>query len=90
MSERVYVFSTGSQYADWGERNCQRCTKYNPERYTGECELDGAMGVAYLTDGRFEPDIAARLGYVEGVAWTNEGFAYTWDCPERVPREEEH
>lgn len=90
MAERVSVFSNGSQYADWQSRNCDRCTKYNPEKYDGQCDLDLALGMSYIDDGLLEQPIAERLGYVEGVAFglgaDGTGFAYGWDCPERALR----
>lgn len=27
MSERVSLFSTGSQFADWTSKNCEHCKK---------------------------------------------------------------
>lgn len=90
MSERVSVFSCGSQYHDWQSRNCERCMLYNPETYYKRCELELAMFDSYLGNGSLAPEIAERLGYVEGVGfWQSHPvsggpeFAYTWDCPER-------
>lgn len=77
--EQIRVFANGCQYADWRARNCDRCVLFNPEHYDGACELDGAIGTAFLGDGSFTPVIAKRLGY-------RDDFAYTWDCPERQLR----
>ena len=73
----VRPFSNGSQYADWQARNCNRCAKYNPERYDGACDIDGALGIAYIGTGTVPDDIARRMGYLDNQD------AFTWDCPER-------
>lgn len=82
--ERSNPFSTGSQFADWCSRNCDRCVKYEPEGAPAACEIDHALLAAQCGDGSVTQDIAERLGYVEGTAFTEDGFFYTWDCPERI------
>ena len=74
----VSPFSCGTQFADWIDRNCMRCIKYNPEEATGECEIDDALISAYLGDGEVTEEIAERMGYRSAAN------LYTWDCPERV------
>jgi hypothetical protein len=74
----VQPFYCGSQFGDWIDRNCSRCSKYDPDEATGECEIDDALGMAYLGDGEISEEIARRMGYDEAV--------YSWDCPERVSR----
>ena len=51
--------------------------KFNPDEYTGECEIDGALGLALFGHGLVTGDIAERMGYREGY--------FSWDCPEREP-----
>lgn len=82
VKSEVRPFSTGSQFADWEERNCNRCTKSyinNASATEGEgpCDIDNALTVAYIADGLVLHDIAVRMGWEPG--WKN----YTWDCPER-------
>lgn len=78
MGDRVYPFHCGSQFADWQDRNCQRCAKYNPDTYTGDCDLDEALFEAQMGDGSMAPEMATRLGYTDETR-----DAYGWDCPER-------
>jgi hypothetical protein len=74
-------FDSGSQYADWQARNCERCRKWNPEEADpARCDLDYALGSAYLGDGQVDVEIARRIGRRPGEA------RYTWDCPERELR----
>lgn len=42
----------------------------------GPCEIDNAIGLAYLGTGRVKPDIAKRMGFTSCLE-------YGWDCPER-------
>lgn len=77
MSERIRPFSSGSQYGDWKSSNCARCKKFDPNCARPEaCEIDYAVGVAYLDDGTVSVEIARRMGYCE-----NHG-KYLWMCPE--------
>lgn len=82
--EEVRPFSCGSQYGDWRSRNCYRCvksyenTKPEPKDGMGPCDIDNAVGMAYIGSGSVTPEIAKRMGY----SGENEG-AYGWDCPER-------
>jgi hypothetical protein len=81
MSDGIRPFDSGSQYADWQARNCERCAKWDPnDADPDKCDLDFALGSAYLTDGLVSLEIDARLGRKP-----NEN-RYTWDCPERVKR----
>lgn len=73
-------FSNGAQFGDWCARNCNRCAKYNADQFDGKCEIDGAIGMAFIGDGSVDGAIAERMGYTEH---TDE---YTWDCPERELR----
>lgn len=83
MADSVRPFSCGSQYGDWRDRNCFRCVKSyehmepKPENGLGPCEIDNAVGLAYIGSGSVTPEIATRMGYSDiGV--------YGWDCPERA------
>lgn len=79
----VRPFSCGSQYGDWRDRNCWRCVKSyektepRPNDGMGPCEMDNALGLAYLGTGRVSKEIAKRIGY------KHEDSFYGWDCPER-------
>jgi len=74
-------FDSGSQFADWQARNCERCVKWDENDADPEkCDLDYAIGSAYIGDGEVPVEIARRIGRREGEA------RYTWDCPERVLR----
>lgn len=79
MSERVYLFSNGSQHMDWTDRNCCRCAKDVQEGKPVTCELQIAMGEAFFGDGSVPTAMAKRLGY-------SDPLAYTWDCAERVSK----
>jgi hypothetical protein len=71
----IYVFSNGSQYTDWTSRNCDRCSKYDPEgEKEFECDIDSALFNAFWDDGKVTEEIAKRMGYQPGL--------YTWACPE--------
>lgn len=77
MSDKVYIFSSGSQYSDWVSSNCERCTKYNKEGVS-DCEIETALLCAYFDDGKVAPDIAERAGANEEE---NAG-RYIWQCSE--------
>lgn len=66
---RVSIFSNGSQYMDWMDRNCCECAKE-------VCEYQRAISVAAIDDGTISNEIAKRMGYTDPLE-------YTWDCPEK-------
>lgn len=74
----VRPFDSGSQYADWQERNCEGCKKFDAAKFKGRCDIDGAVGAAYFGEGSVSDEIAVRMGYTG----PNIG-AYSWACPER-------
>jgi hypothetical protein len=82
MAEEVRPFSCGSQYGDWRSRNCDRCIKSydnqnpQPKNGMGPCDIDNAIGIAYIGSGSVTHEIAKRMGY-------DDPCAYGWDCPER-------
>lgn len=81
MSDRVRPFHCGSQYMDWLDRNCDRCTKgYDHERQESHCEIEEAMSFACIDDGCISTALARRCGITEETR-----THYTWDCPEREP-----
>lgn len=69
--ERVRLFSNGEEFRSWSHYNCDHCTKQRP------CELEEAIAVAYLGDGRAQRRVAERLGLL-----TDE---YDVRCSERQP-----
>lgn len=79
-TERVRLFSNGTQYMDWTCNNCDRCAKQaEPDSSLDEvaCEIERAMIWALLDDGTVDEGIAKRCGY--------DPDAYSWPCPERDP-----
>jgi hypothetical protein len=80
--EAVRPFRCGSQYGDWRSRNCDRCVKSydnqkpQPTNGMGPCDIDNAVGLAYLGSGSVTPEIGKRMGYTSSLE-------YGWDCPER-------
>lgn len=80
---QVRPFCNGSQYGDWRDRNCFRCVKSyermepKPTDGMGPCEIDNAVGLAYIGSGSVTPAIAKRMG------WNHDKPFYGWDCPER-------
>lgn len=82
MSEEVRPFSCGTQYGDWRDRNCWQCrksydsTEPKPKDGMGPCEIDNALGLAYLGSGSVTKEIGKRMGY-------DNPLAYSWECPEK-------
>jgi hypothetical protein len=78
MSERIYLFSNGTQYMDWTANNCDRCTKAGDPSEPGssKCELFEAIHDAATEDGTVAHEIAKRIGL------TDAGLKYVWRCPE--------
>lgn len=80
-TEQVRPFSCGSQYGDWRMRNCDRCAKSydnqvpEPKNGLGPCEIDNAIGMAYIGSGSVTPEIGRRMGYENALE-------YSWECPE--------
>lgn len=75
----IQPFYCGSQYGDWTSSNCDRCKKganrLGPDALP-TCEIELALGEAYILSGNVTADIAQRMGY------TDDGMAYTWPCGE--------
>lgn len=68
MTDRIYIFSNGSQYADWQASNCERCKKIE------QCEIWFALDDALWDDGTVSQEIAKRAGY--------DADRYLWPCGE--------
>lgn len=78
MTDRIYLFSNGTQFMDWDARNCSKCDRLTWDKDGNpvtSCKLYHAIADAACDDGSVTPEMAQRLGYTSG--------AYTWDCPER-------
>jgi len=79
QQQDIHPFYSGSQYADWTICNCARCSKgahlLGPDALP-TCEIELALGEAYILDGKVNAEIARRMGYAA------EGWAYTWQCHE--------
>jgi len=77
-------FSSGGQFSDWTGANCDRCTK-GAHRLGADalpdCEIELALGEAYLDDGNISDEIAKRMGYKPLAA-------YCWQCTEWEPTPE--
>lgn len=87
MGDKIYPFSNGSQYADWLQRNCDKCALYSEEK--PECDIDIAFLHAQVNGGSIPEEIAKRCGYTEAhkdfhADPRNNAPPYTWDCPERT------
>lgn len=85
MSGRTRPFSNGSQYMDWCERNCLRCSRHTdaPGRmHDVKCDIERALSNAFWDDGSIADDIAERMGALDSRPPRQDGFSYTWDCPE--------
>ncbi len=86
MSEtRVSPFHCGSQMGDWETKNCNNChlqgyyrDQENQNNWVWRCDIQKAVGEAYIGDGMVSGDIAERMG-----ATRNE-LAYGWRCNELV------
>lgn len=78
---KIRPFSCGTQFIDWQNSNCCRCTKYNPEGI-GDCEIDKALLYASMGDGSVNEEIAERMGYLDNSPPRQEGFSYNWQCGE--------
>ena len=74
--EQVRPFASGYDYGCWRVQNCHGCAKYNPDVYDGGCEIDLALGIAYVGSGEVAVQIWQRMG--EGGA-----------CLEKAEREVE-
>ncbi len=74
MTDRIQIFSTGSQYADWSTSNCHRCTKWSGWNELPTCDIDMALGEAYILDGTVSQEIATRADY--------DPEKYNWQCGE--------
>jgi len=72
MTDRIYIFSNGSQYADWQASNCHRCKKF--PWTLPDCDIDIALAEAYLNNGKVSQEIANRAGY--------DPDKYVWPCSE--------
>jgi hypothetical protein len=95
----VRPFSTGSQYADWTDKNCANCWKAVKSSKRFNCSIEKELGKAYWDNGEIPDEIAARMGATIPCELShydpeNEVLAlcqhhveqhnrYTWDCPER-------
>lgn len=43
----------------------------------GHCDIDNALGLAYIGSGKVSTEIGKRMG------WNHDKPFYGWDCPER-------
>ena len=88
MSEQRYrPFSSGTQCADWVDRNCIQCAKGCKEGESPTCPIDVALNDSFWGDGQVSEDIARRMGFLDHNPPAREHFSYTWPCPEFVPIE---
>lgn len=75
----VSPFRNGTQYDDWSEYNCNRCTKgvhrLNDETAWPTCELEADLLEARFGDGEIPADTAKRIGI-------NDEIRYVWPCAE--------
>lgn len=81
MTREVQPFDSGTQYGAWRAHNCYECAKFNPDKFDGQCDIDEAIGLAYIGSGKISERIAERMGYRNIVPGP-----WTWECPEAKPR----
>ncbi len=58
------AFANSIDFEDWLEGNCYLCKRYNPDKF--ECEIEFELTYANVTDGEISPELAKRMGAVEG------------------------
>ena len=56
---KVYAFSRGSEFSDFMESNCEKCSEYNFEN--PKCYIDIAIGTAYVLDGKVDKEIYEQI-----------------------------
>lgn len=81
---RARPFHCGSQAADWTCSNCDRCKKQSPRDAAFDemtCEIERAIGEAYMSDGTVSQEMAKRMGY------DGSPTSYLWQCGEWEPTE---
>ena len=75
--EKHYPFHCGTQALDWQMSNCERCKKFEPNKYQDSgCDIVDALNRAFFEDGSVTEEIAKRMGAIENK------FALVWMCPE--------
>lgn len=67
-------FSSGAQFADWRDLNCNKCKKGYVTNWN--CDIEHALDYAYIVNGHVSDSIAARMG--------REEKKYLWTCHEFV------
>jgi hypothetical protein len=79
--EQFVPFSNGSQWLDWQESNCERCTK-SEERDENDCRACPIItAIEWSAWGQpLTPEMAYRMGYVDQEG--NRSMAYVWPCRE--------
>lgn len=79
MAERdvVHVFSNGTEYMAWSERNCESCALgYDVAPQGWKCPIEKAIGEAMFdSDTGMDRELAIRGGL---ATWPHR------DCPEKV------
>lgn len=78
--QTVRPFSNGTQYMDWQCSNCDSCKKQAPADASLDkmpCEIEAALVLACLGDGRIPLPIWDRMGHDEQ--------RYVWPCKEHDP-----
>lgn len=65
MSEKIRPFSNGQEYRIWLRKNCESCKKnvlrINDE-YISQCDIEEALALAMVTDGKVTNEIYERMG----------------------------
>ncbi len=58
------IFTSGLDYLDWCERNCDLCAKGGDQAEPGssQCELFEALADAACDDGEVSEEVAQRIG----------------------------
>lgn len=65
---RVSPFSNGTEFSQWVETNCDRCTRaYDEDAEIYLCPIQEALDMASLDDGTVDADVARRMGFGGGL-----------------------
>ena len=79
--ERVYLFSNGTQYADWQDNNCPHCWHFDPTG-EGSCPVFEILQESFFGDGSFDRKDAAMIGYPDEIF-------VNWPCRSAVWADDE-
>ena len=88
MASRFRPFSNGTEYMDWQNANCCRCSRYHTDRH-GEvvspiCHLEKALSYACVADGTITAYIADRIGRERRISVRHSYLVLGPRCREKI------